>query len=99
MKCKNEFCIMPKDPNYSIKRTKMYCHRHEVFFGVRNRQKSIDDGLIVFLTPKMHNMSSSGVHKNRTFDLYLKKIAEEVWLEYYGKTINDFIKKYGRNYL
>lgn len=99
MSKKEEFCIMPKNPNYSTKRTSIYCHRHEVFFGTRNRQKSIDDGLIVFLRPGMHNASKNGVHYNRKFDLYLKKIAEKVWLEYYDKTIDDFIKRYGRNYI
>lgn len=90
---------MPRNPYYSIKRTSIYCHRHEVFFGTRNRQKSIDDGLIVFLRPEMHNASKVGVHFNREFDLYLKQIAERAWLEYYDKTTEDFIKRYGRNYL
>lgn len=90
---------MPSNPYYSTKRTSIYSHRHEVFFGIRNRQKSIEDGLIVFLRPEMHNMSKNGVHLNRKFDLYLKKIAERVWLEYYNKTIDDFINQYGRNYL
>lgn len=96
---KEELCIMPKSPYYSTKRTSIYCHRHEVFFGTRNRQKSIDDGLIVFLRPEMHNMSDKGVHFNRKFDLYLKQIAERAWLEYYDKTIEDFIKRYGKNYI
>lgn len=99
MRRKEEFCIMPKDKYYSTKRTSVYSHRHEIFFGVRNRKKSIDDGLIVFLRPEMHNMSKKGVHFNRNFDLYLKKIAERVWLNYYHKKIEDFIKKYGRDYL
>lgn len=73
--------------------------RHEAFFGVRNRQKSIDDGLVVFLTPEMHNMSNKGVHFNKDFDLKIKKEAEKRWLEYYNKTTDDFIKRYGRNYL
>ena len=72
--------------------------RHEVFFGIRNRQKSIDDGLVVFLTPKMHNMSNQGVHFNKEFNNELKKVGEQVWLNYYGKTIEDFIKRYGKNY-
>lgn len=96
---KEEFCIMPKNHNYSTKRTSIYSHRHEVFFGTRNRQLSIEDGLIVFLRPEMHNLSKKGVHFDRLFDLYLKRIAEKVWLEYYNKTIEDFIKRYGRNYL
>lgn len=90
---------MPLDDRYSTERTFRYCHRHEVFFGVRNRQKSIKYGLIVFLTPEMHNLGNKGVHQNREFDLYLKKIGQKTWQEYYNKTIEDFIKEFGRNYL
>lgn len=96
---KEEFCIMPKNERYSTIRTSKYCHRHEVFFGSRNRQKSIKYGLVVFLEPKMHNMSNEGVHFNREFDLYLKKIAQKTWQEYYNKTEKDFLKEFGRNYL
>ena len=96
---KEEFCIMPPNPLYSIRRSNERCHRHEVFFGTANRHKSIKDGLVVFLKPEEHNMSSRGVHFNREFDLYLKQIGEKAWCEYYGKTIDDFIKEYGRNYI
>ena len=89
---------MPSDEHYSTVRTPKYCHRHEVLFG-SNRQKSIKYGLVVFLTPEMHNMSNSGVHFNREFDLYLKKIAQKTWQEYYNKTEKDFLKEFGRNYL
>ena len=95
---KEEFCIMPKNSHYSTERIAQYCHRHEVFGG-SNRQKSIRDGLVVFLQPEMHNMSDKGVHSNRDFDLYLKRIAERTWCEYYGKTIEDFIKEYGKNFI
>lgn len=73
--------------------------RHEIFFGIRNRKKSIEDGLVVFLTPEMHNMSSKGVHFNKEFDNELKKIGQAVWMSYYGKTEKDFIQRYGKNYL
>ena len=94
-----EFCIMPQDLTYSVQRTQHYYHRHEVFFGTANRQKSIRDGLVVFLTPEMHNGSNKGVHYNRKFDLFLKRIGQQAWMDYYGKTTEDFIKEYGRSYL
>lgn len=75
------------------------CHRHEVFFGVRNRQKSIDDGLVVFLTPEMHNMSNKGVHFNKEFRESMQREAQIRWQEYYNKSVDDFIKRYGKNYL
>ena len=89
---------MPFNPNYSTERTVVHCHRHEVFFGP-NRQKSIKDGLVVFLSPEMHNMSNHGVHFNREFDLYLKRIGQQAWMEHYKKTVEDFIREYGKNYL
>ena len=96
---KEEFSIMPANLRYSTERTPTYCHRHEVFFGTANRWKSIRDGLVVFLTPEMHNASNKGVHFNREFDLYLKRIGQQTWMDYYGKTVNDFIREYGKNYI
>lgn len=84
---------------YSTERTEKYCHRHEVFFGTANRQKSIKYGLVVFLEPKMHNASNKGVHFNSDFDLYLKMIGEKAYCDYYNKTVEEFIKEFGKNYL
>jgi len=94
-----EYCIMNDNPPYWRNKRYNGLVRHEVFFGVRNRQKSIDDGLVVFLTPELHNMSKKGVHFDREFDLKIKKAAEEIWCEIYNKTPEDFIERYGRNYL
>ena len=97
-----EYCIMPPSNkpgmewfNYRMPGT----HRHEVFGGVANRPKSIEDGLVIFLTPEMHNMSNKGIHFNKEFSEYAKKIAEKRWCEYYGKTKQQFLKRYGKNYL
>ena len=73
-------------------------HRHECIFG-KNRQKSIDDGLVVFLTPELHNMSNKGVHFNKEFRDMMQQEAQRRWMEYYNKSIDDFIKRYGKNYL
>ena len=65
-----------------------------------NRKKADEDGLIVHLCYN-HHEGTNGVHgKNgHELDLKLKKIAEQKWLEYYDKTINDFISRYGKNYI
>lgn len=93
-----EKCIMPDNPPKWRNERFGRAHRHEVFFG-RNRKRSIEDGLVVFLTPAMHNMSDQGVHFNRSFDLELKKAGQKTWMEYYNKTAEEFIDRYGRNYL
>lgn len=95
-----DFCIMPKSKKYSTVRTKKYCERHEAFFSRAYRQKSIKDGLIVFLTEKDHR-GENGVHGKNGDKLnrYLKKKAEEAWINYYKKTKEEFQKRYGKNYL
>lgn len=93
-----EFCIMPKSNLYKTER-RYGLHRHEVFFGTGNRKKSIEYGLVVFLTPEMHNMSDFGVHFNRSFDLQLKEIGQKAAMEHYGWTVQDFIREFGANYL
>ena len=73
---------------------------HEVFYGIKNRNKSIEDGLVIPLCKKYHHRGNLiGIHKDKELNLKYKKIAEQRWLEYYNKTTNDFIKRYGRNYL
>ncbi len=93
-----EKCIMPDNPPYWRNYRFQGSHRHEILFG-KNRKKSIEDGLVIFLTPEMHNMGGKGIHFNWDFDLYAKQEAEKVWLTYYNKTIDDFIERYGKNYL
>lgn len=97
-KRKEEFCIMKPDVKWSTRRFEG-SHRHEIFFGTANRQKSIEDGLVVFLKPEDHNMSNKGIHFNKEFDLYAKKKAQLRWQEFYNKTEEQFIKRYGRSWL
>lgn len=93
---------------YSILQDKKQCYvcgtsnninTHEVYYGVRNRQKSIEDGCCVYLCGRHHNQSKAGVHFNHQLDMELKKKMEQQWLKHYDKTIDDFIKRFGKNYL
>ena len=92
-----EFCIMPKSKLYSTVRTETYCERHEVYFSKAYRQKSINDGLIVFLTRKDHR-GTNGVHGKNGDKLnrMLKSIAQKAWCKYYKKTKEEFIREYGK---
>lgn len=74
-------------------------HVHHVFYGTANRRLSDEDGLTVYLCYKHHNGSDYGVHFDKMLDLALKQEAETKWLEYYGKTKQDFIDRYGKNYI
>lgn len=96
-KSEEEFCIMPKSTLYSTKRTETYCERHEVYFSKAYRQKSINDGLIVFLTKESHR-GTNGVHGKNGDKLnrQLKELAQKAWCKYYNKTKEEFIKEYGK---
>ena len=96
-KVSKEFSIMPASDLYETERNGEL-HRHEVFFG-KNRQKSIKYGLVVFLKPEMHNMSSCGVHYNHDFDVTLKRIGQQAAMDCYGWTVERFIDEFGKNYL
>lgn len=94
-KKEKDFCIMLQSNLYKTKRENGL-DRHEVYFGTANRKLSIEDGLVVFLPKKLHNMSNKGVHFNKKFDNKLKKIAKKAWMDYYKKTEEEFIKRYGK---
>ena len=99
---KEEFCIMPENPYYETKR--FYgSERHEVFEGrTGNRDKSIEDGLVIFITPEMQREGKCALHKNPKYwkeIVRIQEIAEQAWIDYYGKTKDEFRERYGRNYL
>lgn len=76
------------------------CEVHHVMYGVSNRSKADEDGLWVYLCPDCHR-GCYGVHGYDGYDLNtsLKREAEKVWMKHYGKTVEDFIARYGKNYL
>jgi len=94
----NRFSIIQKEKKCLICGTTQNIHIHEVFYG-RNRKNSIEDGCCVYLCGKHHNQSRQGVHFNEELDNSIKKLMETFWLEYYNKTVSEFIQRYRRNYL
>lgn len=79
---------------------KINLHKHHILKGIRNRKKSEEDGLYVYLCYE-HHEGTNGVHgKNgHELDMILIRKAEEQWLGCYNKTEEDFIERYGKNYL
>ena len=79
--------------------TKNNLHLHHVIFG-KNRKKADQDGLTIYLCQE-HHEGTNGVHgKNgHKLDLKLKKLAQYSWMYYYDKSKDEFIEKYGKNYL
>lgn len=73
---------------------------HHIFYGVAYRWKSERDGLTVYLCHECHQ-GVQGVHGYDGYELNtsLKCEAEKKWLEHYGRTVEEFISEYGKNYL
>ena len=92
--------IMKDNPPY-YRNFRFYgSERHEIFEGrTGNRKKSIEDGVVIFTTPSLHRTSNNSIHKNPKEWEWLKELGEKTWLEYYGKTNDDFRERYGKNYL
>lgn len=68
-------------------------------FGGGNRKKADREGLTVYLCHDCHNEPPNGVHFNRERNVRLRQIGQRAWMDHYGKTAQDFIREYGRNYL
>lgn len=78
--------------------TTLNLHLHHIFYGTANRPISDADGCVVYLC-QYHHTGAAGVHFNRKVDLALKAKCEQAYLKKYNKTIDDFIERYGKNYL
>ena len=72
--------------------------RHEIFQG-SNRQKSKADGLWVYLCHVPCHQGKGGVHDNRAIRNTLSAIAQQRAMEEYGWTTEQFIARYGKNWL
>lgn len=99
-----EYCIMEDNPPYWRNFRFEGSERHEVFEGyvTKNRQYSIEDGLVIFTTPEFHRTGKFSIHKSHKDweeKTNMQKKAETIWLKYYNKTIDDFRKRYGKNYI
>lgn len=69
--------------------------RHHCLHGTANRKNAEKYGLVVMLCHKCH----MELHDRGTNDRYLQQIAERKWLEATGKTVEEFINIFGKNYL
>lgn len=73
--------------------------RHHPVFGSR-RKLCVADGLSVWLCAE-HHRGTKGVHgrDGHEVDIALKQAAERAWMRTYEKTVADWVKRYGKNYL
>lgn len=76
------------------------CEKHHIVFGTANRKLAEEDGLWVWLCPDCHR-GTYGVHgyAGHDRDLALKRAAEYAWIRKNDSSVEEWIKRYGKNYL
>ena len=91
------FSILVDDLSYCIVCGRPHPHKHEVFFGEKQRKHSIKYGMVLPLC-YLHHEGNDSPHMNREIDLKYKEMAQEVWERTYGSR-EDFRKIFGKSYL
>ncbi len=72
---------------------------HHVFEGLGRRGISEQYGLKVYICgSRCHREGKDSVHKNAKVDRALKKVVQQRAMQYYGWTVEEFIKKFRKNY-
>jgi hypothetical protein len=69
-------------------------HVHHVFGGA-NKAKSEKYGFLIGLRADWHDMADYGIHFDREFELRIKRLCQDIWLEIYG-TKEEFIAEFGK---
>lgn len=72
--------------------------KHHIMNGA-NRSKSDIDGLWVYLCRDCHTVKSWAVHNDQKYDNHLKAKAEWIWLQHNNATLDDWMRRYHKNYL
>lgn len=79
-------CLICGNPNVEV---------HHVMFGPDRKNADIN-GLTVYLCPE-HHRGNEGPHHNKPFDVALKKLAQQTYLETH--TQEEWMAIFMRNYL
>lgn len=73
-------------------------HKHHVFNGA-NRKLSEKYGLVIYLRADWHNMEKYSIHMDAALDRRIKAEVQQIAMEHYGWSVDDFIRIFGKNYL
>lgn len=93
---KNKNNSIIDNSNYCIECGKYGVHRHHVLHGLGRRKLADEDGLIIPLCPQCHERLHSS--KGHEMDLRYQRLGEMAYLGQ-GHSIEEFIERYGKNYL
>lgn len=88
--------IQDKKECYFCKTT-IGLHLHHIYFGTANRKISDENGFVVYLCVKHHELGKDAVHHNKDMCEKLQKDCQRIYCE--DHTIKEFRKLIGMNYL
>lgn len=73
---------------------------HHIYFGIKNRKISDENGFIVRLCHRCHNLGGNGkcVHQCKEMDLELKRVCQKKY-ESMGHSREEFINLIGKSYI
>lgn len=91
---RNRFSILTSDLDHCVICNSKKDHLHEVLFG-RNRLNSIKYGLVIPLCTSHH----AEMHRNKEWQDYWHIVAQKKFMDYYHKSIDEFIEIFKINYL
>ena len=73
---------------------------HHCYEGVGRRKLSEKYGLKIYICgARCHREGPESVHRNSKVDRAVKAAVQKRAMKYYGWSIGDFIKIFGRNYI
>lgn len=84
--------IIQKEKRCFLCGSEIGLERHHVWHGI-NRKNADKDGLTVWLCFPCHR----ALHDKGLHDKELMEEGEKAWLKETGGTIEDFIRRYGKN--
>lgn len=89
--------IIQKEKHCLVCGTTFNLHSHHCIYGTANRKLSEKYGLKVWLCQE-HHTGNEGVHFNKKFDTYVKKLAQVHFENVHGSR-EDFRRIFGKSYL
>lgn len=95
------YSILTDDLEHCIICGRSNVNKHEIFFGTANRQLSKNYGLVIPLCQVYHHnqYECKGIHFDKELCKEWQKIGQKAFMEYYNKTIEEFIQIFGKNHL
>lgn len=73
-------------------------HKHHCFHGTANRQLAEEDGLFVNVCVECHEIDKDAIHNNHDTDMFVMQQAQMAYESKIGSR-EDFVKRYGKNFL